>query len=161
MCIRDRKQNDASRVRFSDGCVQEVLTHEQALVEDLMLGMRMSRGVSAEKVQAVDALVPNTRSAFAALEEKGLVLERAGRCLLYTSPADDAILASGKTGAGIEDLLESIVYTIPAPVGEKDAPVSYTHLDVYKRQRQSCACARQERVLWHQVHLHDRRCAGR
>ena len=73
------KQNDASRVRFSDGCVQEVLTHEQALVEDLMLGMRMSRGVSAEKVQAVDALVPNTRSAFATLEEKGLVLERAGR----------------------------------------------------------------------------------
>ncbi len=72
------KQNDASRVRFSDGCVQEVLTHEQALVEDLMLGMRMSRGVSAEKVQAVEALVPNTRSAFATLEEKGLVLERAG-----------------------------------------------------------------------------------
>lgn len=73
------KQNDASRMRFSDGCVQEVLTHEQALVEDLMLGMRMSRGVSAEKVQAVDALVPNTRSAFATLEERGLVAERAGR----------------------------------------------------------------------------------
>lgn len=72
------KQNDASRVRFSDGHVQEVLTHEQVLVEDLMLGMRMGRGVSAEKVQAVDALVPNTRSAFATLEEKGLVLERAG-----------------------------------------------------------------------------------
>lgn len=72
------KQNDTSRVRFSDGCVQEVLTHEQALVEDLMLGMRMSRGVSAEKVQAVDALVPNTRSAFATLEEKGLVAERVG-----------------------------------------------------------------------------------
>ena len=30
-------------------------------------------------MQAVDALVPNTRSAFATLEEKGLVLERAGR----------------------------------------------------------------------------------
>ncbi len=73
------KQNDASRVRFSDGHVQEVLTHGQALVEDLMLGMRMSRGVSAEKVQAVEALVPNTRSAFATLEEKGLVAKRAGR----------------------------------------------------------------------------------
>ena len=66
-------------MRFSDGQVQEVLTHEQALVEDLMLGMRMSRGVSEEKVQAVEALVPNTRSAFAALEERGLVAERAGR----------------------------------------------------------------------------------
>lgn len=73
------KQNDASRVRFSDGHAQEVLTHEQVLVEDLMLGMRMSRGVSAEKVQAVDALVSNTRSAFATLEEKGLVAQCAGR----------------------------------------------------------------------------------
>ena len=46
-------------------------------------------------------------------------------------PADDAILASGKTGAGIEDLLESIVYTIPAPVGEKDAPLRALIFDSY------------------------------
>ena len=46
-------------------------------------------------------------------------------------PADDAILASGKTGAGIEDLLESIIYTIPAPVGEKDAPLRALIFDSY------------------------------
>ena len=46
-------------------------------------------------------------------------------------PADDAILASRKTGAGIEDLLESIVYTIPAPVGEKDAPLRALIFDSY------------------------------
>ena len=46
-------------------------------------------------------------------------------------PADDAILASGKTGAGIEDLLESIVYTIPAPVGEKDTPLRALIFDSY------------------------------
>ena len=38
-------------------------------------------------------------------------------------PADDAVLASGKTGQGIHELLESIVYNIPAPQGEPDAPL--------------------------------------
>ncbi len=33
-------------------------------------------------------------------------------------PADDAVLASGKTGQGVHDLLESIVYNIPAPEGD-------------------------------------------
>lgn len=32
-------------------------------------------------------------------------------------PADDAVLASGKTGVGVHDLLESIVYNVPHPVG--------------------------------------------
>ena len=30
-------------------------------------------------------------------------------------PADDAVLASGKTGEGVHDLLEAVVYNIPAP----------------------------------------------
>lgn len=33
-------------------------------------------------------------------------------------PADDAVLASGKTGVGIHDLLEAVVYNIPSPDGE-------------------------------------------
>lgn len=36
-------------------------------------------------------------------------------------PADDAVLASGKTGEGVHDLLEAVVYNIPAPVGDADA----------------------------------------
>ena len=38
-------------------------------------------------------------------------------------PADDAVLVSGKTGFGIEDLLESIIENIPAPKGEIDSPL--------------------------------------
>ena len=38
-------------------------------------------------------------------------------------PADDAVLASGKTGEGVHDLLEAVVYNIPAPVGDADAPL--------------------------------------
>lgn len=46
-------------------------------------------------------------------------------------PADDAILASGKTGEGIRDLLEAIVYTIPAPQGNPHAPLRALIFDSY------------------------------
>ena len=46
-------------------------------------------------------------------------------------PADDAVLASGKTGEGVHDLLESIVYTIPHPEGDPDAPLSALIFDSY------------------------------
>lgn len=46
-------------------------------------------------------------------------------------PADDAVLASGKTGEGVHDLLESIVYNIPHPVGDPNAPLSALIFDSY------------------------------
>lgn len=46
-------------------------------------------------------------------------------------PADDAVLASGKTGEGVHDLLESVVYNIPAPQGHPDAPLRALIFDSY------------------------------
>ena len=46
-------------------------------------------------------------------------------------PADDAVLASGKTGEGVHDLLEAIVYTIPAPQGDSSAPLRALIFDSY------------------------------
>ena len=46
-------------------------------------------------------------------------------------PADDAILASGKTGEGVHDLLEAVVYNIPAPTGDPDAPLRALIFDSY------------------------------
>lgn len=46
-------------------------------------------------------------------------------------PADDAVLASGKTGEGVHDLLEAIVYTIPAPEGNADLPLRALIFDSY------------------------------
>ena len=46
-------------------------------------------------------------------------------------PADEAVLASGKTGEGVHDLLEAIVYNIPHPEGDADAPLSALIFDSY------------------------------
>ena len=45
--------------------------------------------------------------------------------------ADDAVLASGKTGFGVCDLLEAIVYNISPPKGNIDAPLSALIFDSY------------------------------
>ena len=46
-------------------------------------------------------------------------------------PADDAVCVSGKTGEGIHDLLESIVFLISPPKGNADAPLKALILDSY------------------------------
>lgn len=46
-------------------------------------------------------------------------------------PADDAVCVSGKTGEGIHDLLESIVFLITPPKGDANAPLKALILDSY------------------------------
>ena len=45
--------------------------------------------------------------------------------------ASDAVLASAKTGEGVHDLLESIVYNIPAPKGDPSSPLKALIFDSY------------------------------
>jgi len=51
-------------------------------------------------------------------------------------PADDAVLASGKSGIGIDDILEAVVARMPAPAGNPDAPfralIFDSHFDSYQ-----------------------------
>ena len=46
-------------------------------------------------------------------------------------PADDAVCVSGKTGQGIHDLLESIVFLVSPPQGDAQAPLKALILDSY------------------------------
>ena len=46
-------------------------------------------------------------------------------------PADDAVCVSGKTGEGIHDLLEAIVFLISPPKGDASAPLKALILDSY------------------------------
>ena len=43
--------------------------------------------------------------------------------------ASDAILASAKTGMGIDDILEAIVHQVPPPQGSVDAPLQALIID--------------------------------
>ena len=45
--------------------------------------------------------------------------------------ADDAILASAKTGVGVKDLLEAVVHLIPSPEGNADGPLRALIFDSY------------------------------
>jgi GTP-binding protein LepA len=44
-------------------------------------------------------------------------------------PADDAVLTSAKSGIGIDDVLEAVVTRIPAPKGDRDAPLKAMLVD--------------------------------
>lgn len=46
-------------------------------------------------------------------------------------PADDAVCVSGKTGEGIHELLEAIVYLVSPPTGDAEAPLKALILDSY------------------------------
>ena len=46
-------------------------------------------------------------------------------------PADQAVLASGKTGEGVREALEAVVKYVPAPSGDPGAPLSALIFDSY------------------------------
>lgn len=73
------KQNLQERVRLRNGEVEEILTRPEYLVEDLMLGMRMSRGVSKELAEQISQEVVGVMEAFNDLVSKGYVRETKDR----------------------------------------------------------------------------------
>ena len=46
-------------------------------------------------------------------------------------PAHDAILASAKTGEGVDDILEAVIARVPPPKGDADAPLQALVIDAW------------------------------
>lgn len=67
------RQNALERERLKDGLVVESLDPSEMAAEDLMLGMRMSRGVSDSMLEDASLLLPDAPLAFCGLESDGLV----------------------------------------------------------------------------------------
>ena len=72
-------QNAERRMRVKDNQVMDDLDAAQMAAEDLMLGMRMARGVSVAQVEQATALLPDAPAAFAELAEWGLACCEGGR----------------------------------------------------------------------------------
>lgn len=72
-------QNAERRMRVQDGRVTDDLDARQMAAEDLMLGMRMLEGVPQSLIERTTALIPETPSAIADLEARGLVAREGDR----------------------------------------------------------------------------------
>lgn len=66
-------QNDERRMRMQDGVVTDDLNRAQREAEDIMLGMRMARGVSDERVAQAEKYVEGLPACLEELVEMGLV----------------------------------------------------------------------------------------
>ena len=67
-------QDDNRRMRIQDGHVTDDLNKQQMVAEDLMLAMRMSRGVKHAQVQKAEKHIAGVGRTFESLQEKGLVV---------------------------------------------------------------------------------------
>jgi oxygen-independent coproporphyrinogen-3 oxidase len=73
------RQTASGRERLLNGEVIESLSPAEAACEDLMLGMRMSAGVSTQQVEEAEPLIPDIRKIFDELVTLELVREEEGR----------------------------------------------------------------------------------
>ncbi len=64
-------QNAERRMRVKDGAVTDDLDARQMAAEDLMLGMRMTRGVSDARVERAAGLLPRVGETLADLKDRG------------------------------------------------------------------------------------------
>ncbi len=106
-----------------------------ASCEGSLLVVDASQGVEAQTLANVYMAMENDHEIIPVINKIDLPaadIERAKEAIenVIGLPADDALPVSGKTGAGIDDLLEAIVTRLPSPkTGNPEAPTKALLVD--------------------------------
>ena len=103
-------------------------------VEGSLLIVDSSQGVEAQTLANVYQAIEADHEIVPVLNKIDLPASEPDRVRLQIEEAigidaSDAICVSAKTGQGVEDVLESIVTRLPAPTGERDAPLKAMLVD--------------------------------
>ena len=99
-----------------------------AACEGALLIVDASQGVEAQTVANAHLAIMNDLEIIPVLNKIDLPSADPDRVIeeieqIVGLPGEEAILASGKSGIGVEDILEAVVARVPAPVGSPDAPL--------------------------------------
>lgn len=105
-----------------------------AACEGSLLVVDASQGVEAQTLANVYQAIDNNHELVPVLNKIDLPVAEPDRAKKQIEDvigidASEAILASAKTGKGIEDILESIVTRLPSPKGDPDAPLKALLVD--------------------------------
>ena len=105
-----------------------------AACEGSLLVVDASQGVEAQTLANVYQAIDSNHEIVPVLNKIDLPAAEPDRVKAQIEdviglPADEAILASAKTGAGVEDVLEALVTRLPAPRGDTAAPLKALLVD--------------------------------
>ena len=105
-----------------------------AACEGSLLVVDASQGVEAQTLANVYQAIDSNHEIVPVLNKIDLPAAEPDRVKAQIEdviglPADEAILASAKTGAGVEDVLEALVTRLPAPKGDTAAPLKALLVD--------------------------------
>ncbi len=107
-----------------------------AACEGSILVVDASQGVEAQTLANVYSAIDNNHEIVPVLNKIDLPAAEPERVRaqiedLIGLDASDAVLASAKSGIGIHEVLEAIVTRLPAPKGERDAPLKALLVDAW------------------------------
>jgi GTP-binding protein LepA len=105
-----------------------------AACEGSLLVVDASQGVEAQTLANVYQAINNSHEIVPVLNKIDLPAAEPERVKeqiedVIGLDASDAVMISAKTGIGIEDVLEALVYRLPAPVGDAEAPLQALLID--------------------------------
>ena len=99
-----------------------------AACEGALLIVDASQGVEAQTLANAHLAIMNDLEIIPVLNKIDLPSADPDRVIeeieqIVGLPGEEAILASGKSGIGVEDILEAVVARVPAPTGDPNAPL--------------------------------------